>query len=81
MKHQNRSLLMLTLIFFAAGFLFCMNDILLSSHITQFKLNFIHAPIIQFTFYLKWFEYKISLLLAVVTNALGISVLFARQNI
>ncbi len=61
-----------------------MNDILLPSLITHFKLNYTQATMIQFTFYLTYiifpipiawmihrFGYKISLLTAVVTCALG----------
>lgn len=86
MKHQNRSLLLLLLIVFTAGFLFYMNDILSSLCITQFKLNFIQTPMIQITFYLTYivitipivwmihrFGYKISLLVAEITLVLGCS--------
>jgi FHS family L-fucose permease-like MFS transporter len=84
MKHQYKPLLLLSLMFFMVGSLFCMNDILLPSLITHFKLNYTQATMIQFTFYMTYiifpipiawmihrFGYKISLLVAVVTCALG----------
>lgn len=84
MKHQYKPLLLLSLMFFMVGSLFCMNDILLPSLITNFKLNYTQATMIQFTFYLTYiifpipiawmihrFGYKISLLTAVITCALG----------
>ncbi|MEI7828347.1 MAG: MFS transporter [Prolixibacteraceae bacterium] len=84
MRHQYKPLLLLSLMFFMVGSLFCMNDILLPSLITHFKLNYTQATMIQFTFYLTYiifpipiawmihrFGYKISLLTAVVTCALG----------
>ena len=84
MKHQYKPLMLLSLMFFMVGALFCMNDILLPSLITHFKLNYTQATMIQFTFYLTYivfpipiawmihrFGYKVSLLVAVVTCALG----------
>jgi FHS family L-fucose permease-like MFS transporter len=84
MKHQYKPLLLLSLMFFMVGSLFCMNDILLPSLITHFKLNYTQATMIQFTFYMAYiifpipiawmihrFGYKISLLVAVVTCAFG----------
>jgi len=84
MKHQYKPLLLLSLMFFMVGALFCMNDILLPSLITNFKLNYTQATMIQFTFYLTYivfpipiawmihrFGYKKSLLVAVITCALG----------
>lgn len=84
MKHQYKPLLLLSLMFFMVGSLFCMNDILLPSLITHFRLNYTQATMIQFTFYLTYiifpipiawmihrYGYKISLLTAVVTCALG----------
>jgi len=84
MKHQYKPLMLLSLMFFMVGTLFCMNDILLPSLITHFKLNYTQATMIQFTFYLTYivfpipiawmihrFGYKVSLLVAVVTCALG----------
>ncbi|MDP2338349.1 MAG: MFS transporter [Bacteroidota bacterium] len=84
MKHQYKPLMLLSLMFFMVGALFCMNDILLPSLITHFKLNYTQATMIQFTFYLTYiifpipiawmihrFGYKISLLVAVVTCSLG----------
>lgn len=84
MKHQYKPLLLLSLMFFMVGSLFCMNDILLPSLITHFKLNYTQATMIQFTFYLTYivfpipiawmihrFGYKVSLLVAVITCSLG----------
>ena len=84
MKHQYKPLMLLSLMFFMVGALFCMNDILLPSLITHFKLNYTQATMIQFTFYLTYiifpipiawmihrFGYKVSLLVAVVTCSLG----------
>ncbi|MCE1199934.1 MAG: MFS transporter [Marinilabiliales bacterium] len=84
MKHHYKPLMLLSLMFFMVGSLFCMNDILLPSLITHFKLNYTQATMIQFTFYLTYivfpipiawmihrFGYKISLLTAVATCALG----------
>ncbi len=89
MKHQYKPLLLLSLMFFMVGSLFCMNDILLPSLITHFKLNYTQATMIQFTFYLTYiifpipiawmihrYGYKISLLTAVVTCALGCALFF-----
>ncbi len=83
-KHQYKPLLLLSLMFLLVGALFCMNDILLPSLITLFKLNYTQATLIQFTFYLTYilfpipiawmihkYGYKISLLLAVITCAVG----------
>jgi MFS transporter, FHS family, L-fucose permease len=84
MKHYYQPLMLLSLMFFMVGCLFCMNDILLPSLITHFKLNYTQATMIQFTFYLTYivfpipiawmihrFGYKISLLVAVLTCSLG----------
>ena len=84
MKHQYKPLLLLSLMFFMVGALFCMNDILLPSLITHFNLNYTKATMIQFTFYLTYiifpipiawmihrYGYKISLLTAIVTCAVG----------
>ena len=84
MKHQYKPLMLLSLMFFMVGALFCMNDILLPSLITHFKLNYTQATMIQFTFYLTYiifpipiawmihrFGYKVSLLTAVLTCSLG----------
>lgn len=84
MKHQVKPLLLLSLMFLMVGSLFCMNDILLPSLVTHFKLSYIEASMIQFTFYLTYiifpipiawmihhYGYKISLLVAVVTCSLG----------
>jgi FHS family L-fucose permease-like MFS transporter len=66
-----------------------MNDILLPSLITHFKLNYTQATMIQFTFYLTYiifpipiawmihkYGYKVSLLTALVTCALGSAFFF-----
>ena len=84
MKHQTKPLLLLSLMFLMVGALFCMNDILLPSLITHFNLNYTQATMIQFTFYLTYilfpipiawmihqYGYKISLLVAVLTCAVG----------
>ena len=84
MKHQVKPLLLLSLMFLMVGALFCMNDILLPSLVTHFRLSYIEASMIQFTFYLTYvifpipiawmihqYGYKISLLVAVITCALG----------
>src|SRR5258708_33616004 len=89
MKHQYKSLLLLSLLFLMVGALFCMNDILLPSLITHFKLNYAQATLIQFTFYLTYilfpmpiawmihhYGYKVSLLVAVLTCALGCGIFF-----
>ena len=84
MKHQYKPLLLLSLMFLMVGSLFCMNDILLPSLITHFKLNYTQATMIQFAFYLTYivfpipiawmihkYGYKVSLLVAVLACAIG----------
>ncbi|MBS1597542.1 MAG: MFS transporter [Bacteroidetes bacterium] len=84
MKHQYKPLLLLSLMFLMVGALFCMNDILLPSLITWFKLNYAQATMIQFTFYLTYiifpipiawmihkYGYKVSLLTALLACAAG----------
>src|SRR5260221_5758541 len=84
MKHQVKPLLLLSLMFLMVGALFCMNDILLPSLITWFRLNYTQATMIQFTFYLTYiifpipiawmiykFGYKVSLLVALIACAVG----------
>jgi len=84
MKHQYKPLLLLSLMFLMVGALFCMNDILLPSLITWFRLNYTQATMIQFTFYLTYiifpipiawmihkFGYKVSLLVALIACAVG----------
>ena len=84
MKHQVKPLLLLSLMFLMVGSLFCMNDILLPSLITHFNLNYAQATMIQFSFYLTYiifpipiagmihrYGYKVSLLVAVLTCAVG----------
>jgi len=84
MKHEYKPLLLLSLMFLMVGALFCMNDILLPSLITWFKLNYTQATMIQFTFYLTYiifpipiawmihkYGYKISLLVALLTCTAG----------
>lgn len=84
MKHQYKPLLLLSLMFLMVGSLFCMNDILLPSLITHFRLNYTQATMIQFAFYLTYivfpipiawmihkYGYKVSLLVAVLTCAIG----------
>ncbi|MBN8856055.1 MAG: hypothetical protein BGO55_15005 [Sphingobacteriales bacterium 50-39] len=87
MKHQYKPLLILSLMFLMVGALFCMNDILLPSLVTHFRLNYAQATMIQFSFYLTYivfpipiawmihrYGYKISLLVAVMTCAAGCGV-------
>lgn len=84
MKHQYKSLILLCLMFLTVGSMFCMNDILLPSLITHFKLNYTQATMIQFTFYstyiifpipIAWmihkFGYRVSLIVALLTCSLG----------
>ena len=84
MKHQYKSLILLCLMFLTVGSMFCMNDILLPSLITHFKLNYTQATMIQFTFYSTYvifpipialvihkFGYRVSLLVALLTCSLG----------
>lgn len=84
MKHQYKPLILLCIMFLTVGAMFCMNDILLPSLISHFKLNYTQATLIQFTFYstyiifpipIAWvihkYGYKISLLVALLTCALG----------
>ena len=84
MKHQYKPLALLSLMFLMVGALFCMNDILLPSLITQFKLNYTQATFIQVSFYLTYivfpipiawmihkYGYKVSLLVAVLACAVG----------
>jgi len=87
MRHQTKPLLLLSLMFLMVGALFCMNDILLPSLVTHFKLNYTQATMIQFTFYLTYiifpipiawmihqYGYKVSLLVAVLTCAVGCAI-------
>jgi len=89
MTHQYKPLALLSLMFLIVGALFCMNDILLPSLITHFKLNYAQATLIQFTFYLTYilfpmpiawmihrYGYKVSLLVAVLTCALGCGIFY-----
>src|SRR5674476_1340049 len=89
MRHQYKPLLLLSLMLLMVGSLFCMNDILLPSLITHFKLNYTQATMIQFIFYLTYivfpipiawmihrYGYKISLLTAMITCAVGCALFF-----
>ncbi len=89
MNHQYKPLALLSLMFLMVGALFCMNDILLPSLVTWFKLDYAQATMIQFTFYLTYiifpipiawmihkYGYKISLLVAVIACALGCAVFY-----
>jgi len=84
MKHQYKPLILLSIMFLMVGSLFCMNDILLPSLVTHFKLNYAQATMIQFSFYLTYIVfpipiawmihrhgYKVSLLVAVLACAAG----------
>jgi len=74
------------MMFLTVGSMFCMNDILLPSLIDYFRLNYTKATMIQFSFYITYilfplpvawmihrFGYKISLIVALVTCAVGCS--------
>jgi FHS family L-fucose permease-like MFS transporter len=84
MNHQYRPLALLSLMFLLVGSLFCMNDILLPSLITHFRLNYTQASMIQVAFYLTYivfpipiawmihkYGYKVSLLVAVLACSIG----------
>jgi FHS family L-fucose permease-like MFS transporter len=89
MKHQYKPLLLVSLIFLSVGIMFCMNDVLLPSLVTHFKMNYFQATMIQFSFYITYvifplpiawmihkYGYKTSLLVALFFCALGCSVFF-----
>ncbi|MEX2232950.1 MAG: MFS transporter [Cyclobacteriaceae bacterium] len=84
MKHQYRPLILLCLMFLTVGAMFTMNDILLPTVIDYFKLSYTQATLIQVSFYITYiifpipiawmihkYGYRISLLVALVTSALG----------
>ncbi|MFC4871041.1 MFS transporter [Negadavirga shengliensis] len=84
MKHQYRPLILLCLMFLTVGAMFTMNDILLPIVMDYFQLNYTQATLIQVSFYITYiifpvpiawiihrFGYKISLLIALLTSALG----------
>jgi FHS family L-fucose permease-like MFS transporter len=72
------------MMFLTVGSMFCMNDILLPSLVTHFKLNYTQATMIQFTFYLTYiifplpiawmihkYGYRISLMVALIICSTG----------
>lgn len=72
------------MMFLTVGSMFCMNDILLPSLVTHFKLNYTQATMIQFTFYLTYiifplpiawmihkYGYRISLMVALIICSIG----------
>ncbi len=84
MKHQYRSLSLLCLMFLTIGAMFCMNDILLPSVVEHFRLNYLQATMIQFSFYITYviwplpialmihkYGYKMSLVVALLLCAAG----------
>ena len=89
MKHQYKPLLLLAAMFLTVGAMFCMNDILLPSLIKHFHLSYTQATFIQLIFYsvyiifpipVAWmiscYGYKISLVVAMLTCALGCVLLY-----
>jgi FHS family L-fucose permease-like MFS transporter len=84
MKHQYKPLLLLCLMFLTVGAMFTMNDVLLPTVMEYFKLSYTQATLIQVSFYITYiifpvpiawiihkYGYKISLLIALLTSALG----------
>src|SRR5690606_12300218 len=84
MKHNYKPLLLLCLTFLTVGAMFTMNDVLLPTVMEYFKLNYTQATLIQVSFYITYiifpipiawmihnFGYKISLMVALLTSALG----------
>jgi len=84
MKHQSQSIALLCLMFLTVGAMFCMNDILLPSVVEYFRLNYLQATMIQFSFYITYviwplpialmihqYGYKISLVVALLLCAIG----------
>jgi len=88
MKHQYKPLSLLCVMFLTVGAMFCMNDILLPSMVEHFRLNYLQATMIQFSFYITYiiwplpialmihkYGYKVSLLTALFFCALGCSLI------
>jgi len=84
MKHNYQPLLLLCLMFLTVGAMFTMNDVLLPTVMEYFDLNYTQATLIQVSFYVTYiifplpiawmihkFGYKISLVVALSTSALG----------
>lgn len=84
MKHQYKPLILLCLMFLTVGAMFTMNDVLLPIVMDYFKLNYTQATLIQVSFYITYiifpvpiawiihkYGYKVSLLIALLTSALG----------
>ena len=84
MKHNYQPLLLLCLMFLTVGAMFTMNDVLLPTVMDYFSLNYTQATLIQVSFYITYiifpipiawmihkYGYKISLVVALSTSALG----------
>jgi FHS family L-fucose permease-like MFS transporter len=84
MKHNYQPLLLLCLMFLTVGAMFTMNDVLLPTVMEYFSLNYTQATLIQVSFYVTYiifpipiawmihkYGYKISLVVALSTSALG----------
>lgn len=84
MKHQYKPLILLCLMFLTVGAMFTMNDVLLPIVMDYFKLNYTQATLIQVSFYITYiifpvpiawiihkYGYKVNLLIALLTSALG----------
>jgi len=84
MKHNYQPLLLLCLMFLTVGAMFTMNDVLLPTVMEYFSLNYTQATLIQVSFYITYiifpipiawmihkYGYKISLVVALSTSALG----------
>lgn len=84
MKHNYTALLLLCIMFLTVGAMFTMNDVLLPTVMEYFNLNYTQATLIQVSFYITYiifpipiawmihkYGYKISLVVALLTSALG----------
>ena len=84
MKHNYQPLLLLCLMFLTVGAMFTMNDVLLPTVMEYFSLNYTQATLIQVSFYVTYiifpipiawmihkYGYKVSLVVALSTSALG----------
>src|SRR5690606_67737 len=93
MKHNYKPLLLLCLTFLTVGAMFTMNDILLPTVMEYFKLNYTEATLIQVSFYITYiifpipiawmihrYGYKISLIAALVTSAVGCLLFMPAQS-
>jgi FHS family L-fucose permease-like MFS transporter len=93
MKHNYKPLLLLCLTFLTVGAMFTMNDILLPTVMEYFKLNYTEATLIQVSFYITYiifpipiawmihrYGYKLSLIAALVTSAVGCLLFMPAQS-